>query len=120
MRLGRTRRLSSKDFEQAIDRVIAGLEKRNKLISPEERRVVAYHESGHAIVGWELERTDPIVKVSIVPRGLSALGYAQHLPEERDLYSEDALKDRMTAALGGRMAEKIALGRGDHRGPERP
>jgi cell division protease FtsH len=103
--------VQTKDFEQAIDRVIAGLEKKNKLISPEERRVIAYHESGHAIVGWELERTDPIVKVSIVPRGLSALGYAQHLPEERDLYSEDALKDRMTAALGGRVAEKIALGR---------
>jgi cell division protease FtsH len=93
------------DFEQAIDRVIAGLEKKNKIISPGERKVIAYHESGHAIVGWFLEHTDPVVKVSIVPRGLSALGYAQHLPEERYLYSTEALMDRMTMALGGRVAE---------------
>lgn len=98
------------DFDAAIDRVIAGLEKKNKLISPEEREVIAYHESGHAIVGWFLEHTDPVVKVSIVPRGLSALGYAQHLPAERDLYSEGALRDRMAAALGGRVAEEIAFG----------
>lgn len=97
------------DFEEAIDRVIAGLEKKNKLISPEEREIIAYHESGHAILGWFLEHTDPVVKVSIVPRGLSALGYAQHVPEERDLYSEEALMDRMTAALGGRVAEEIAF-----------
>jgi len=100
------------DFEQATDRVIAGLEKSNKLISPEERRVIAHHESGHAIVGWFLEHTDPVVKVSIVPRGLSALGYAQHLPEERDLYSREALMDRMTMALGGRVAEELVFGRG--------
>ena len=100
------------DFEQATDRVIAGLEKSNKLISPEERRVIAHHESGHAIVGWFLEHTDPVVKVSIVPRGVSALGYAQHLPEERDLYSTDALMDRMTVALGGRVAEELVFGRG--------
>jgi len=99
------------DFEQAIDRVIAGLEKSNKLISPEERTVIAHHESGHALVGWFLEHTDPVVKVSIVPRGLSALGYSQHLPEERDLYSKDALMDRMTVALGGRVAEELVFGR---------
>jgi cell division protease FtsH len=98
------------DFEQAIDRVIAGLEKSNKLISPEEREIIAHHESGHAVVGWFLEHTDPVVKVSIVPRGVSALGYAQHLPEERDLYSKAALLDRMTMALGGRVAEKIVFG----------
>ena len=98
------------DFEQAIDRVIAGLEKSNKLISPEEREVIAHHESGHAIVGWFLEHTDPVVKVSIVPRGLSALGYAQHLPEERTLHSKEALLDRMTMALGGRAAEELAFG----------
>jgi len=98
------------DFEQAIDRVIAGLEKSNKLISPEEREVIAHHESGHAIVGWFLEHTDPVVKVSIVPRGVSALGYAQHLPEERDLYSKAALMDQMTMALGGRVAEEIVFG----------
>ena len=102
--------IQMEDFEQALDRVIAGLEKSNKLISPEEREVIAHHESGHAIVGWFLEHTDPVVKVSIVPRGVSALGYAQHLPEERDLYSKAALLDRMTMALGGRAAEEIVFG----------
>ncbi|MCS3665374.1 cell division protease FtsH [Salinibacter ruber] len=99
------------DFDQALDRVMAGLERSNKLISPEERRVIAHHESGHAIVGWFLEHTDPVVKVSVVPRGLSALGHAQHLPKERDLYSREALMDRMTMALGGRGAEEIVFGR---------
>lgn len=101
--------IQMQDFEQAIDRVIAGLEKSNKLISPEEREVIAHHESGHAVVGWFLEHTDPVVKVSIVPRGVSALGYAQHLPEERDLYSKGALMDRLTMALGGRVAEKMVF-----------
>ncbi|MFW5955627.1 MAG: ATP-dependent zinc metalloprotease FtsH [Rhodothermales bacterium] len=99
------------DFELAIDRVIAGLEKKNKLISPEERKIIAYHEAGHAIVGWFLEYTDPVVKVSIVPRGLAALGYAQYLPEERYLYTREALVDRMTMAIGGRVAEEIIFGR---------
>ncbi|MDX1741197.1 MAG: AAA family ATPase, partial [Rhodothermales bacterium] len=99
------------DFEKAIDRVIAGLEKKNKLISPEERKIVAYHEAGHAITGWYLEHTDPVVKVSIVPRGLAALGYAQYLPEERYLYTKEALEDRMTMAIGGRVAEEIVFGR---------
>lgn len=95
------------DFEQATDRMIGGLEKKNKLISPEERKIVAYHEAGHAITGWFLENTDPVVKVSIVPRGLAALGYAQYLPEERYLYTREALTDRMTMAIGGRVAEEI-------------
>ncbi|NND70029.1 MAG: ATP-dependent zinc metalloprotease FtsH [Rhodothermales bacterium] len=95
------------DFEKATDRMIAGLEKKNKLISPEEKEIVAYHEAGHAITGWFLENTDPVVKVSIVPRGLAALGYAQYLPEERYLYTKEALTDRMTMALGGRVAEEI-------------
>ncbi len=99
------------DFEKAIDRVIAGLEKKNKLISPEERKIVAYHEAGHAIVGWFLEYTDPVVKVSIVPRGLAALGYAQYLPEERYLYTREALLDRLTMAVGGRVAEEIVFNR---------
>ncbi|PSQ76256.1 MAG: AAA family ATPase [Bacteroidetes bacterium QH_6_63_17] len=103
------RAIQMADFEQAIDRVIAGLEKHNKLISPEEREVIAHHESGHAVVGWFLEHTDPVVKVSIVPRGISALGYAQHLPEERDLYSKAALLDRLTMALGGRVAEELVF-----------
>jgi len=104
------RAIQMEDFEQAIDRVIAGLEKHNKLIPPEEREVIAHHESGHAVVGWFLEHTDPVVKVSIVPRGVSALGYAQHLPEERDLYSKAALLDRLTMALGGRVAEELVFG----------
>ena len=99
------------DFESAIDRVIGGLEKKNKLISPEEREIVAYHEAGHAITGWFLKHSDPVVKVSIVPRGLAALGYAQYLPEERYLYTKEALIDRMTMAMGGRVAEEIVFGR---------
>ena len=99
------------DFEKAIDRVIAGLEKKNKLISPEEKEIVAFHEAGHAIVGWYLKYTDPVVKVSIVPRGLAALGYAQYLPEERYLYTREALIDRMTMAIGGRVAEEIVFGK---------
>src|SRR5690606_8470301 len=103
--------VTMEDFEQAIDRVIAGLEKKNKIISPEERKIIAFHEAGHAIVGWFLEHTDPVVKVSIVPRGLAALGYAQYLPEERYLYTREALIDRMTMAIGGRVAEEIVFGR---------
>jgi len=99
------------DFERAIDRVIAGLEKKNKLISPDEKKIVAYHEAGHAITGWFLKYTDPVVKVSIIPRGLAALGYAQYLPEERYLYTREALIDRMIMAMGGRVAEEIIFGR---------
>lgn len=98
------------DFEAAIDRVIAGLEKKNKLISPEEKRIVAYHEAGHAIAGWFSKYTDPVVKVSIVPRGLAALGYAQSLPDERYLYTRQAFIDRMVMAMGGRVAEELVFG----------
>jgi cell division protease FtsH len=99
------------DFERAIDRVIGGLEKKNKLISPEEKRIVAYHEAGHAVAGWFREFTDPVVKVSIVPRGLAALGYAQSLPEERYLYTREALIDRMVMTMGGRVAEELVFGK---------
>ncbi len=99
------------DFERAIDRVIGGLEKKNKLISPEEKRIVAYHEAGHAVAGWFREYTDPVVKVSIVPRGLAALGYAQSLPEERYLYTREALMDRMVMTMGGRVAEEVIFGK---------
>jgi len=99
------------DFEAAIDRVIGGLEKKNKLISPDEKRIVAYHEAGHAVAGWFREFTDPVVKVSIVPRGLAALGYAQSLPEERYLYTREALLDRMVMTMGGRVAEELVFGR---------
>ncbi len=99
------------DFERAIDRVIGGLEKKNKLISPDEKEIVAYHEAGHAVAGWFREFTDPVVKVSIVPRGMAALGYAQSLPEERYLYTKEALVDRMVMTMGGRVAEELTFGR---------
>ena len=99
------------DFQDAIDRVIGGLEKKNKIISPEEKKIVAYHEAGHAIAGWYLEHADPLVKVSIVPRGIAALGYAQYLPKEQFLYQTDQLLDEMCMALGGRAAEEIIFGK---------
>jgi AFG3 family protein len=99
------------DFQDAIDRVIGGLEKKNKIISPEEKRIVAYHEAGHAIVGWFLEHADPLVKVSIVPRGVAALGYAQYLPKEQFLYTIEQLEDGMCMTLGGRVAEDITFGK---------
>jgi AFG3 family protein len=99
------------DFQDAIDRVIGGLEKKNKIISPEEKRIVAYHEAGHAIAGWFLEHADPLVKVSIVPRGVAALGYAQYLPKEQFLYTTEQLLDGMCMTLGGRVAEDITFGK---------
>lgn len=99
------------DFQDAIDRVIGGLEKKNKLISPEEKKIVAYHEAGHAIAGWFLEHADPLVKVSIVPRGIAALGYAQYLPKEQYLYTVEQLMDGICMTLGGRVAEDIIFGR---------
>jgi len=102
--------IGMKDFEHAIDRVIGGLEKKNKLIKPEEKRIVAYHEAGHAIAGWYLPNTDPVIKVSIVPRGLAALGYAQSLPDERYITTRDAFLDQMTMMMGGRVAEEIKFG----------
>jgi len=99
------------DFQDAVDRVIGGLEKKNKIISPEEKKIVAYHEAGHAVAGWFLEHADPLVKVSIVPRGIAALGYAQYLPKEQFLYQTEQLIDEMCMALGGRAAEQIAFGK---------
>ncbi|WP_345949466.1 ATP-dependent zinc metalloprotease FtsH [Mucilaginibacter sp. PAMB04274] len=99
------------DFQDAIDRVIGGLEKKNKIISPEEKRIVAYHEAGHAIAGWFLEHADPLVKVSIVPRGVAALGYAQYLPREQFLHTTEQLMDEMVVSMGGRVAEDIVFGR---------
>jgi cell division protease FtsH len=100
-----------KDFQDAIDRVIGGLEKKNKIISPEEKSIVAYHEAGHAVAGWFLEFADPLVKVSIVPRGVAALGYAQHLPKEQYLYTTEQLLDQIGVLLGGRAAEDIIFGK---------
>ena len=102
--------IEMEDFEKAIDRVIAGLEKKNKLIKPEEKKIVAYHEAGHAITGWYLKHTDPVIKVSIVPRGLAALGYAQSLPDERYITTKEAFLDQMTMMIGGRVAEEIIFG----------
>ncbi|MDX1637505.1 MAG: ATP-dependent zinc metalloprotease FtsH [Balneolaceae bacterium] len=100
------------DFQDSIERVIAGLEKKNKLISPQERRIVAYHEAGHAIVGWYLEHTDPVLKVSIVPRGLAALGYTLQTPlEDRFLMTREELEDKICALLGGRVAEELTFGK---------
>ncbi|MEP4533537.1 MAG: ATP-dependent zinc metalloprotease FtsH [Cyclobacteriaceae bacterium] len=95
------------DFQDAVDRVIGGLEKKSKIISPEEKKIVAYHEAGHAVAGWFLEHADPLVKVSIVPRGIAALGYAQYLPKEQFLYQTEQLMDEMCMALGGRAAEEL-------------
>ena len=99
------------DFQDAIDREIGGLEKKNKLISPEEKEIVAFHEAGHAITGWFLEHANPLVKVSIVPRGIAALGYAQYLPREQYLYRTEQLFDEMCMALGGRAAEAVVFGK---------
>lgn len=99
------------DFQDAIDRVIGGLEKKNKIISPEEKEIIAYHEAGHAICGWYLEHAYPLLKVTIVPRGTAALGYAQYTPKEQYLYNTDQLVDQICMTLGGRAAELIFFGK---------
>ena len=95
------------DFQDAIDRVIGGLEKRNKIILPEEKKIIAYHEAGHAVCGWYLEHAYPLLKVTIVPRGVAALGYAQYTPKEQYLYNTEQLSDQMCMTLGGRASEEI-------------
>ncbi len=95
------------DFQDAIDRVIGGLEKKSKIISKDEKKIVAYHEAGHAVTAWFLKHASPLVKVSIVPRGLAALGYAQYLPKEQYLYTYSQLMDNLCTTLGGRAAEDI-------------
>ena len=99
------------DFQDAVDRVIGGLEKKNKIISPEEKRIIAYHEAGHAICGWYLEHAYPLLKVTIVPRGTAALGYAQYTPKEQYLYNTDQLGDQICMTLGGRASEDIFFGK---------
>ncbi len=99
------------DFQDAIDRVIGGLEKKNKIILPEEKEVIAYHEAGHAICGWYLEHAYPLLKVTIVPRGSAALGYAQYTPKEQYLYTTEQLTDQICMTLGGRAAEEIFFGK---------
>ncbi len=97
------------DFNYALDRVIGGLEKKNKIISPKEKEIIAYHEAGHAICGWFLKYASPLVKVTIVPRGVGTLGYAQYLPKEEYITRTEAMLDRMTMTLGGRAAERIVF-----------
>ncbi len=99
--------VSMSDFDYALDRVIGGLEKKNKIISPGEKKIIAYHEAGHAICGWFLEHASPLVKVTIVPRGIGTLGYAQYLPKEEYITRTEQLLDRMCMTFGGRAAESI-------------
>lgn len=94
-------------FEQAIERVIAGLEKKSRVLSPFEKKTVAFHEAGHAVCGWLLKHADPLLKVSIIPRGQGALGYAQYLPPDQYLITRDQFKHKMIMALGGRVSEEL-------------
>jgi cell division protease FtsH len=98
--------VTKQDFLDAVDRIVGGLEKKNKIITPREKETIAYHEAGHATVSWMLEHAAPLVKVTIVPRGQS-LGAAWYLPEERLIVRPEQMKDEMCAALGGRAAEKV-------------
>ncbi len=109
-RSGKTE-VEMQDFYDAIDRVIGGLEKKNKIISPEEKRVIAYHEAGHAVSGWYLEHAHPLIKVTIVPRGVAALGYAQYLPKEMYIQNTDHMLDDMCMSLGGRAVEELVFGK---------
>jgi len=108
---GEGTQVTMKHFEAAIDRIIGGLEKKNKVISKLERRTVAYHESGHAVSGWFLEHAEPLLKVTIVPRGTAALGFAQYVPNENLLMTKEQLFDMTCMTLGGRAAEQVLLGK---------
>jgi AFG3 family protein len=99
------------DFNHALDRVIGGLEKKNKFISKNEKEIIAYHEAGHAICGWFLEHASPLVKVTIVPRGIGTLGYAQYMPKEEYITRKEQLLDRMCMTFGGRAAEQNMFGK---------
>ncbi|KAJ8484705.1 hypothetical protein OPV22_017190 [Ensete ventricosum] len=103
--------ITMQHFEAAIDRIIGGLEKKNKVISKLERRTVAYHESGHAVAGWFLEYAEPLLKVTIVPRGTAALGFAQYVPSENLLLTKEQLFDMTCMTLGGRASEEVLLGK---------
>ena len=102
--------IDQQDFIDAVDRIVGGLEKKNKIITEEEKKTIAYHEAGHATISWMLEHAAPLVKVTIVPRGRS-LGAAWYLPEERQLTNTEQILDEMCAALGGRAAEEIIFGK---------
>ena len=102
--------VAKEDFLAAIDRIIGGLERKNKIISDDEKRTIAYHEAGHATVSWLLERASPLIKVTIIPRG-KALGAAWYLPEERQITTREQLMDELAATLGGRVSEQLTFGR---------
>lgn len=102
-------KIGKEDFMEAIDRVVAGQEKKSKIITPDEKRRIAYHEAGHAVVSWLLKNVDPLVKVSIIPRGKS-LGSAWYLPDEKQLRTESAFHEHLAATLGGRAAEEVVFG----------
>ena len=105
------KRVTMDEFDEAIDRVIAGLEKKKRLISPREKKIVAYHEAGHALVAETLPNTDVVHKISIVPRGIAALGYTIQLPtEDRYLMTKSELEDRLAVLLAGRVAEELVFG----------
>ncbi|KAF5751435.1 FTSH protease 10 [Tripterygium wilfordii] len=108
---GEGSQVTMEHFEAAIDRIIGGLEKKNKVISKLERKTVAYHESGHAVTGWFLEHAEPLLKVTIVPRGTAALGFAQYVPNENLLLTKEQLFDMTCMTLGGRAAEQVLLGK---------
>ncbi|MBQ7640474.1 MAG: cell division protein FtsH, partial [Bacteroidales bacterium] len=101
--------IDKQDFLDAIDRIVGGLERKSKIITPEEKRTIAHHEAGHATVSWLLPNANPLLKVTIIPRG-QALGAAWYLPEERQLHTVDQIKDEMAATIGGRVAEEIVNG----------
>ncbi|WP_295959937.1 ATP-dependent zinc metalloprotease FtsH [uncultured Alistipes sp.] len=101
--------VSKEDFLAAIDRIVGGLERKNKIITDEEKRVIAYHEAGHATVSWILENASPLIKVTIIPRG-KALGAAWYLPEERQITTREQMMDELAATLGGRVSEQLTFG----------
>lgn len=105
------KQVTANHLEYAVERVVGGLEKRTQVIAPREKQIVAYHECGHALVGWLLPHTDALLKVTIVPRTSQALGFAQYTPTDKRLYSTEELFERMCMALGGRVAESIVFNR---------
>src|SRR6185369_3566703 len=108
----RAEEISMGDFNVAIERIVAGLEKKNRLLNPREREIVAHHEMGHAIVAAALPGCDPVHKISIIPRGIGALGYTIQRPtEDRYLMTRDELENKMAVLLGGRAAEHLVFGK---------
>ena len=105
------KKVDANDLAHAIDRVIGGVEKKNHAMAPSEKKVVAYHESGHALTAWLLEHTDALLKVTIVPRTNMSLGFAQYVPTDQKLYTKEQLLDRMCLMLGGRVAESLTFNR---------